>query len=414
MSEKKKKHPIAGVFVKKTSSKGHVYHNLVFQKKGIYYGRLQSDPDDLEALQLEIEQLVLQRKSRRKVKFDPSVLFKKRESERVVTPNTLGWLVKQYRNSANVRLVVERKTLHDKELIFESVFQDKDCEYEIKRGLFISLADIPYKDITSYHIRRIADAKLERGLPGAAEKRIRCFKELFNWAMEEGNLPPGAHAIHKNPAAGLKKTKMQVTSKARCECCKKHHTWTEEEIQLWEEFYPIGTKPRLWLDLHLYTGCRISDVERLGPPMVNRNTNCLEFVEHKNAKLNERESNTRKKQNLPILPELEESIRATPTGMKTFLVTHRGMPYSKNCLNADIRKWREAIPNFPKYCTSHGLRKAASCRMIEAGITPDLIMAVFGWKSIRDFESYGENALQARKESDVKKVIGSIGKKRKR
>jgi integrase len=42
------------------------------------------------------------------------------------------------------------------------------------------------------------------------------------------------------------------------------HTWTDEEIALFESAYPIGTRPRLALALLLYTAQRRSDVVRMG------------------------------------------------------------------------------------------------------------------------------------------------------
>ncbi len=43
------------------------------------------------------------------------------------------------------------------------------------------------------------------------------------------------------------------------------HTWTEEEIAVFEERHPIGTKARLAFDLMLWTGQRGGDARVMGP-----------------------------------------------------------------------------------------------------------------------------------------------------
>ena len=43
------------------------------------------------------------------------------------------------------------------------------------------------------------------------------------------------------------------------------HSWTPEEVEIFEKCHPIGTRPRLALALLMYTGVRRSDVVRLGP-----------------------------------------------------------------------------------------------------------------------------------------------------
>ncbi|HET7447117.1 MAG TPA: tyrosine-type recombinase/integrase [Methyloceanibacter sp.] len=43
-----------------------------------------------------------------------------------------------------------------------------------------------------------------------------------------------------------------------------HRTWTVDEVDAFQAFYPIGTEERLAFDLLLYTGQRVSDVVRMG------------------------------------------------------------------------------------------------------------------------------------------------------
>jgi integrase len=46
--------------------------------------------------------------------------------------------------------------------------------------------------------------------------------------------------------------------------------WMEEDIEAYQERYPLGTKERVWLDVLLYTGLRRGDAVRLGRQHVGR------------------------------------------------------------------------------------------------------------------------------------------------
>jgi integrase len=71
---------------------------------------------------------------------------------------------------------------------------------------------------------------------------------------------------------------------------------------------------------------------------------------------------------IPIHPVLRTIIDATPSGHLTFLITEFGKPFAV----AGFGNWfREQcdIANL-HHCTFHGLRKAASVRLAEAGLQP--------------------------------------------
>ena len=48
-----------------------------------------------------------------------------------------------------------------------------------------------------------------------------------------------------------------------------HPTWTEKEIDQYQRVYPLGTRERVWLDVLLYTGTRISDAVLLSDKLLN-------------------------------------------------------------------------------------------------------------------------------------------------
>ncbi len=74
------------------------------------------------------------------------------------------------------------------------------------------------------------------------------MRAIFKWVAEQGH-------VSANPAREVDKIKVKV---AGC------HTWTADEIEVFETKWPLGTRERLALDLLLYTGARREDLVSLG------------------------------------------------------------------------------------------------------------------------------------------------------
>ena len=97
--------------------------------------------------------------------------------------------------------------------------------------------------------------------PGAAYKLQKRLKTLLRFAIDNGY-------IKVNPIATMKAIKL-----------KEIHTWTDEEIKQFEDFWPIGTKQRLAFALHLFTGQRRSDIYRITWPDITNNA--ISFTQQK-------------------------------------------------------------------------------------------------------------------------------------
>jgi len=83
---------------------------------------------------------------------------------------------------------------------------------------------------------------------------------------------------------------------------------------------------------------------------------------------------------------LRTIIDATPSGHLTFLVTEFGKPFAV----AGFGNWfREQcdVANL-HHCTFHGLRKAASVRLAEAGCSPHEIASITGHASLKEIVRY--------------------------
>lgn len=159
-------------------------------------------------------------------------------------------------------------------------------------------------------------------------------------------------------------------------------TWQEEQIEAFEATHPIGTPARLAFDLALYTAQRRSDIRGMGPQHVE------------NGKIRVKQLKTDKTLLIPIHPALAKSIAATKTGHLAYIVSERGAPYTKESFGM----W------FAKHCEKaglkgyrlHGLRKAASRRMAELGLSNQLIKSITGHTSDSEVARYTRDAEQER------------------
>lgn len=159
-------------------------------------------------------------------------------------------------------------------------------------------------------------------------------------------------------------------------------TWQEEQIAAYEARHPVGTPARLAFDLALYTAQRRSDVCLMGPQHV------------KDGKIAVRQLKTGKDMTIPLHPRLRESIAATPTGHLAFIVSSRGAPRTKESFG----NWfadQCAAAGLKGY-SMHGLRKAASRRMAEMGLSNQLIKSITGHSSDNEVARYTRDAEQAR------------------
>jgi integrase len=98
---------------------------------------------------------------------------------------------------------------------------------------------------------------------------------------------------------------------------------------------------------------------------------------------------------IPVHPKLRHIIDNTPTvGVKTFLVTHQGKPYTAPGFGNWFRELCDAAG-----CdgvSAHGLRKAAARRLAEIGCTSRQIAAILGHASLSEVQRYTDAADRKR------------------
>ena len=169
---------------------------------------------------------------------------------------------------------------------------------------------------------------------------------MFGWANE-------AEETTVNPTLGVKKLKYASSG---------HHMWTADEIELFYKRHPLGTLARLALDILRYTTGRREDAPRLGRQHVRNGR--VRFQQAKNEHRNPIDID------IPLHPDLAASISASKHGNMTFLITEYGKPFTANGFGNKFKDWcRQA--DLP-HCSAHGVRKATSTALAEAGATPRL------------------------------------------
>src|SRR5262245_8531517 len=213
-------------------------------------------------------------------------------------PGSLRALVEDYRRSPEFKCLADR-TRFVRTSLLESV-----CTSTIKTGT--PRGDLPYVDMSTRHVREIRDDYAGNGSE-AANARIKALRRLFDWAIE-------ARRAEHNPAVEVRYLPPENPDG--------FHTWTPEEVRQYQRRHPTGTKARLALDLMLFAGLRRSDAVVVGRP--NLRAGWLNFTEQKGR------NRKPKHRSIPVLPELQRSIDATPSGNLTFLVTMFKRPFTSN------------------------------------------------------------------------------------
>jgi integrase len=224
----------------------------------------------------------------------------------------------------------------------------------------------PYANIAPKHIRRFRDVKADH--PEAANQLLKILRQVLGFAV-------ASDLIDHNAAREVPYIRGNRSG---------FHTWTIDEVRQYETVHPIGTPARLALALLLYTGQRRSDVVRLGKQHVK--DGALTFTQSKGGNRNPVTLT------IPILSQLQEVIDASKTGQLVFLASQFAKPFTSDGFGNRFRKWCDAAGL--RHCSAHGLRKAGATIAAENGATEHELMAIFGWKTLKQVQIYTRAASQ--------------------
>jgi integrase len=237
---------------------------------------------------------------------------------------------------------------------YRGIIERFRCEHGDKR-----IATLERRNVIA-----MLDAKART--PAAARDFLGCLRVLIRYAIDIG-------LRDSDPTLGVKTTKQKGDG---------FRTWLEQDIATFQSHYPVGTKPRLALELLLHTAQRRADVIRLGPQHV------------RDGVISVRQQKTGKTLVIPVSPALVAALEATPSKHLTFLVTEDGKPFEAMAFTKWFRRCCDAA-GLSGY-SAHGLRKAACRRLAEAGCSANEIAAISGHASLREVERYTRAADQAR------------------
>lgn len=286
-----------------------------------------------------------------------------------VQARTFGWLVKRYMSESSNYLALEASGRRTRRGVLEHMLDER-----VVAGEPETFRDFPLHRMTTRHLRVLRDRKGNAGLPGAANNRVRALRGLFKWAADDEDGDP---IIDRDLAAKVARVDDASTG---------WHTWSEAEVQQYEQRHGRGTKARLALALLLYTGVRRSDVVGLGKQH--------ETMVAAEPWLQKRQVKGRRRRvtmiEVPLLPVLADEIAAGSSGHLTYLVTEYGQPFTV----AGFGNWFRERCNEAglQHCSAHGLRKAGAVRAAENGATTMQLMAIFGWRNMKEAEVYTKAA----------------------
>ena len=223
--------------------------------------------------------------------------------------------------------------------------------------------DLRLTQITRAMIAEGRDRRAET--PFAAINYLKVMNQIFAFAVDAGYMS-------SNPAKGIDRPSPATAG---------HHTWTVEEVRRFQKRWPLGTRERLAMDLLLYTGLRRGDLVQLGRQHV------------RNGIIRYRATKNGVEIVLPMLPILQQTIDAGPTGDLTYLATVRNTPWKKESFGT----WfREACIAAKVPGRAHGLRKAGATFAAENGATDQQLMAIFGWTNPEQAAVYTRTASRAK------------------
>ncbi|MGA7387172.1 MAG: tyrosine-type recombinase/integrase [Pseudolabrys sp.] len=200
---------------------------------------------------------------------------------------------------------------------------------------------------------------------------------MFKWAAAEGRIP-------EDPTLGVARVKAKSAG---------YKTWAEDHIARFEAAHPIGSKAQLAFALLLYTGQRRSDVVKMGRQQLAKSPDWPHGI--LTVDQQKTEGGEEAHLEIPVHPKLREIIDATPTvGVKTFLVTHFGKPYTAPGFGNWFRELCDeaGCPDV----SAHGLRKATGRRLAEMGCSTNQIAAILGHASLSEVQRYTKAADRKR------------------
>jgi integrase len=296
------------------------------------------------------------------------------EASQAKSEKTFEWLCARYYKSTDFR-ALEDSTQRRKRTVLDEI-----CNITGENGRRLGLA--PYASMKKIHVRKLRDMVADT--PEAANFRLKHISALFNWAIRND-------LASVNPAEKLEKLGGSADG---------FYTWTEQDVEIFEAYWPVGSRQRLAMSVMLYLGVRRSDAVAIGKKHESKDGLSVTFSQFKGRK------KSVKVLALPILPPLRRILNASALGAEMWLETSFGKPYSSNGFGNKFKRWciEAGLPR----CSCHGLRKIGAVRAAEAGASENELMAMFGWDDAKMARIYTRKAAQKKLAASGAAKLGQI------
>jgi integrase len=284
--------------------------------------------------------------------YQAAIAGNQRPRKTSVVAGTLAWLIERYRETT-AWTDLSLATRRNRENHFKQVIETAGHQpiHAVRQSV-----------ITAARDRRAAT-------PAQARNFLDAMRGLFRWAKE-------AKHVTIDPTVGVKNPKRKKGPG--------FPVWTEPDAAAYDHRWPIGTKERVWRDVLFYTGLRRGDAVRLG----------RQHLRDGIATLRTEKSHGDITVTIPILPILQRTLDAGPTGELAFICGKGGKPLTKESFGNAFKDACKAAGLHNR--SAHGCRKIAATRAAEAGATVAQLNAIFGWKGTAMASLYTEAADRRR------------------
>ena len=232
---------------------------------------------------------------------------------------------------------------------------------QIMRHVLANAGSKPLSKITHAAISDGVDRRAKT--PSMAKIFAQTMRGFFKWLKAN-------KIVSENPCDGIELPKRPKTGGFK--------EWSDEEVLKYEQRWPVGTRERVMLDVYMYTGLRRGDAAIVGKQHV------------RNGVISLQTEKTGQWVHIPLLDVLKRTLDAGPTGDLAWNATRSGQPFVKEALGNAFKDACKAAGIMDK--AAHGLRKAAATRAADNGATTHELMAIFGWKDIKEAELYTREA----------------------
>jgi len=218
-------------------------------------------------------------------------------------------------------------------------------------------AKAPVAAVTPMSVEKLIDDLVAKKRKGMASLTLKVIKLLMKFAVKRGYRADNPAREIDGVSGGF------------------YRSWTDAELAKFEARWPRGTTERLIYELALYTGQRRGDIASMVWSDWNGNT--VHVIQQKTGSKVWINAHSSLREELSRLTDRDGPVVKNVWG-NAFTAAVMSKRLMKGAAEAGL----------PKACKLHGLRKASTRRLAEAGCTDAQIMAVTGHRTREEVSRY--------------------------